>query len=114
MTQKQKAWQDFINLVKQASNEGRLEMVFEVFLTQAEREDLAKRYEIIRSLLLTEKPQRQIAQELGLSISKVTRGANEIKRTPSKVKTFLEDALSEPSHQKKKIHHEQNKQKENC
>lgn len=107
MTQKQKAWQNFITLVKQACEEGRLEMVFEVFLTQAEREDLAKRYEIIRSLLTTKKPQRQIAKDLGLSLSKVTRGVNEMKRTPSKVKTFLEDALTDPLPKKKKDPHEQ-------
>lgn len=90
---KQQSWKHFLDLLTKASAEGNLPFLLDLFLTPAERDDLATRYEIIRSLLLAQKPQRTIAKELGLSLSKVIRGAGEVKRIPSRVKTYLKTAM---------------------
>lgn len=52
-------------------------------LTKSEIEDLQKRYLIIEKLL-ENKTHREIAGELSVSISKVTRGANELKCNESR------------------------------
>ena len=48
------------------------------FLTPQELEDLVLRWEIIK-LLNTGMPQREIAQQLGVAIGTVSRGARELK-----------------------------------
>jgi len=48
------------------------------FLTPQELEDLILRWEIIK-LLNTGMPQREIAQQLGVAIGTVSRGARELK-----------------------------------
>lgn len=100
MASSKKDWREFLTLLKNASGEGKLELLLEVFLTPAEQEDLTKRYQIIRSLLAMDKTQRVIAKELGLSIAKITRGANALKRTPSRTLSFLSGSLKEQKHEK--------------
>lgn len=89
-----KGWQDFLTLCAQTESEAVFEQLFELFLTPEERSALGTRYLIVQELLSGEKPQRQIAEELGVSIAKITRGSNELKRTDSALLDYLK------SHQK--------------
>lgn len=86
-------WRTFINLCLASKNEKMLESVFELFLTQDEKESLATRCLIIMELLKQEKTQRVIADNLHVSIAKITRGSNELKRMHSKLVEFLKQKL---------------------
>lgn len=67
--------------------------LFDLFFTHEEKKDLATRYLIIKMLLNNEKTQRQIAKELNVSISKITRGSNELKRMDSALLDYLREVL---------------------
>lgn len=86
-------WKKFIHLCSKMGSEDELEELFSLFLTQGERDDLAVRLALIRELLDHDRTQRDIADELGVSIGKITRGANELKRTRrafvSKIAKFI-------------------------
>jgi TrpR family trp operon transcriptional repressor len=62
-------------------------------LTPKEKADLKTRILIIKELLKKEKTQRQIAKYLNLSIAKITRGSNELKRTNDKIVKYLQTIL---------------------
>lgn len=82
-------WWRFLKLCTQAKTIEKLDVLFTVFLTIDERHDLAGRYLIVKELLSEEKPQRQIAQELKVSIAKITRGSNQLKMIDEKTRNFL-------------------------
>ncbi len=94
MTEKyQKGWRQFIELCTEMENAGKLETLFELFLTPQEKESLAMRYLIIRDLLEEKQTQREIAEDLSVSIAKITRGSNELKRIPSGFIKYLKTKL---------------------
>lgn len=68
-----------------------LEAFFRLFLTPAERAEIANRFLIVRELLKEEKTQREIARDLGVSIANISRGSNFLKITGSDLKKFLEE-----------------------
>ena len=80
------AWQLLLKLLEQAETPDCLEQLLKLFLTIDEREMLIRRFMLVEKLLVTEDTQRQIAKELELSISKITRGSNILKETPQDVK----------------------------
>ena len=51
------------------------------------------RYSIIHELIKQEKTQREIAKELNVSIAKISRGSNELKRIDKKLLTYLKEKL---------------------
>ena len=55
---------------------------FEEIFTSAERHDLALRWELMQ-LLHRGLPQRDIAEQLGISLCKITRGAKILKQNES-------------------------------
>lgn len=65
------------------------EALFRLLLTGEERNSIGKRCLIIQALLKGEKPQREIAEELGLSIAKITRGSNALKEAPENLIDYL-------------------------
>jgi TrpR family transcriptional regulator, trp operon repressor len=89
----QDAWHDFINLCLSVKDEKMLVLLFDLFFTPEEKTDLASRYQIIKALLKKEKPQRQIAKDLKISIAKITRGSNELKRVDKKILEYLKNKL---------------------
>lgn len=92
MTQlNQAGWQSFTKLCLATKNEKMLSSLFDLLLTQEERESIAMRYLIIIELLKQEKTQRSIAEDLTVSIAKITRGSNELKRMPAKLIKFLKE-----------------------
>ena len=89
----QTGWRGFLKLCLATENEKTLSSLFDLFLTQEEKESLAARYLIIEELLKQEKTQRDMAQDLHVSIAKITRGSNELKRMPLKLIEFLKENM---------------------
>jgi TrpR family trp operon transcriptional repressor len=87
----QLGWRKFINLCLATKNEKMLSSLFDLILTQEEKESVAMRCLILMELLQGKKTQRQMAEDLQVSIAKITRGSNELKRTPAHLIKFLED-----------------------
>ena len=83
-------WRGFKELCRSAVREDRLEPLLELFLTMEEREDLALRFQLIKALLEGNHPQREIAKELQVSISKITRGSNALKIIKPNFREFLQ------------------------
>jgi TrpR family trp operon transcriptional repressor len=84
-------WNIFTQLCLTAKDEGNLTSILELFLTAEEKENVALRSAIVMELLKKEKTQRQIAESLHVSIAKITRGSNELKRMPGKLIEFLRE-----------------------
>ena len=84
-----KGWDGFLQLCLRTQDEALLQSLLELLLTADERNDLAMRYLIVKELLAGEKTQRQIAQDLNVSIAKITRGSNELKRVKVEILEYL-------------------------
>lgn len=89
----QAGWRDFIKFCLAAESQTLLSLLFELFLTQEEKENVAMRCLIIEELLKQQKTQREIAEELHVSIAKITRGSNELKRMNPKLIEFLKSKI---------------------
>ena len=90
---KKKAWQDFIRLCRHTGSDQELKSLFELLFTKAEQDQLAMRVELLRALLKADKPQRAIAEDLQISIAKITRGSNALKSISPQLRRFLINAL---------------------
>jgi len=66
-----------------------LTLFFEVVLTQTEREEFPKRLAILQALLKGDQTQREIAEDLGVSIANITRASNLIKASDLDLKKLL-------------------------
>lgn len=86
----QAGWRSFLKLCLASKNEKMLSSLFDLLLTQEERESIAMRCLIVMDLLKQEKTQRDMAEDLHVSIAKITRGSNELKRMPPKLIEFLQ------------------------
>jgi TrpR family trp operon transcriptional repressor len=89
----QKGWDGFINLLLETKNKKTLASVLDLFLTHEEKCDLAMRFLIVAELLSEEKTQRQIAEDLKVSVAKITRGSNELKRNKLALLQFLKGKI---------------------
>ena len=85
----QSGWRNFLKLCIASENEKQLSSLFDLLLTHEERESIAMRCLIVEELLKQDKPQREIANHLHVSIAKITRGSNELKRMPGKLIDFI-------------------------
>ncbi|MGB4587298.1 MAG: Trp family transcriptional regulator, partial [Rectinemataceae bacterium] len=65
-----------------------IEEFFYSLLTPAEADEMAKRWALVKELS-TGMPQRKIAEELGLSLCKITRGSRELKKEGSAFRMLL-------------------------
>lgn len=97
MDNHQKGLHGFIQLCLASKDEKTLSALFELFFTAEERADLAMRYLIVKELLSEEKTQREMAKELNVSIAKITRGSNELKRSKKKILDYLKGKINIPS-----------------
>jgi len=82
-------WRGFINLCQSSKDAAALEQLFDLFLTPEEKENLNTRYLIVKELLQDDRTQREIAKALNVSIAKITRGSNELKRIDKKLLQYL-------------------------
>lgn len=84
-----KLWRRLAAFLSQLENEKELEKVLDALLTFEEKEMLIDRMLIFEALFKGEKTQRELAKDLEISISKITRGANALKGIPEDVKNLL-------------------------
>lgn len=94
MEKNKEGWKYFLDLCKQSKNDKALTDLFDLLLTPEEKENLAMRSLIIRELLKHNKTQREIAKYLNVSIAKITRGSNELKRMKPAFLEYLKELLT--------------------
>ena len=82
-------WWRFLRLCLEVDTPEQLDEFFTFFLTNEERCDLASRFLLVRELIKGEKTQRQIAEDLEVSISKITRGSNAMKLLDTETREWL-------------------------
>ncbi len=82
-------WKEFINLCRQAEDKEQLTELFDFLFSPEEKQTLTTRILLANVLLKGEKTQREIAKELNVSIAKITRGSNSLKRISDSLKSFL-------------------------
>ncbi|MGB4572463.1 MAG: Trp family transcriptional regulator [Rectinemataceae bacterium] len=63
-------------------------------LTPAEADEMAKRWALVKELS-DGTPQRRIAENLGLSLCKITRGSRELKKQDSAFRSMLDRIATE-------------------
>jgi TrpR family trp operon transcriptional repressor len=69
---------ELINLLTYIKNSKLMDEFMEDLLTPAEFEEIVARWQIVKQLAKGV-PQRKIAQKLGVSIAKITRGSRELR-----------------------------------
>tara|TARA_Y100000310_G_scaffold325206_1_gene388347 strand:+ start:773 stop:1054 length:282 start_codon:yes stop_codon:yes gene_type:complete len=74
VTAPEKHLRDLYRLFSKVGSEKEAKMLLEDILTPQEMDSLAERWQLIQKLH-EGKPQRKISKELGVSISKITRGS---------------------------------------
>jgi TrpR family transcriptional regulator, trp operon repressor len=89
----EEGWACFLTLCLGTRDETILSELFNLLLTHEEKSSLETRCLIIKALLDHKKPQRQMSEDLTVSIAKITRGSNELKRISPKLKKYLETQL---------------------
>lgn len=95
MDKHQKGLGNFIDLLLSSKDKKTCLLLLDLFLTADEKTDLETRFLIVKELLKEEKTQRQIAKEFNVSIAKITRGSNELKRMNPKLIVYLKEKLFE-------------------
>lgn len=90
---KKKSWRDFIVLCRHTRSDEELDALFQLLLSLSEQEQLATRVELLRALLKGDKSQRTIAEELPISIAKITRGSNALKIISPDLRHYLTSEL---------------------
>ena len=86
-----KGLNNFIKLCAQCKDEKMLLSLFDLFFTEEEKDDLSLRCLIVHNLLKNKQVQRKIAKDLNVSIAKITRGSNALKRIDTKLLTYLKN-----------------------
>lgn len=89
-----KGFSGFMALCLEKKDQKELAELFDLFFTPEEKSDLAMRFLIIEQLLLGKKTQREIAKDLSVSIAKITRGSNELKRISPQLIKLLTKKLT--------------------
>lgn len=84
---------DLAQLFQKAEKQELLSELLQFLFTPSELEDLEKRLELTTALVKKVETQREIAKNHNVSIAKITRGSNELKRRTSQFRTFLEETL---------------------
>ncbi len=91
----QVGWQSFLSLCRKSSSDTQLNELLGLLLTPEEQQSVAARVLLTRALLLGEKTQRDISEELGVSIAKITRGSNALKFASASLKEYITESTEE-------------------
>lgn len=86
-------WKSFLDLSQGMKDEKTLSTLYDLLLTPEEKESIAMRCLIVRELLAEKQTQREIAKNLNVSIAKITRGSNEIKRMKEPFIAYLKTKI---------------------
>ncbi len=90
----QDGWHYFLKLCMGSRDEMILSELFELLLTPEEKTGMKTRCLIIKELIHKQKNQRQISADLNVSIAKITRGSNELKKRSPELLRYLHDNLT--------------------
>ncbi len=85
--------EDLNQLLLKAQKANLLGELLLFLLTPGELDDLYKRLDLVSGILEGAQTQRELSANVGISIAKVTRGSNELKRCSIELKSFLEKHL---------------------
>ncbi len=96
MSHQEKGFHEIMKLCANETDEKNLMALLDLLLTPEEKNDLGMRYWIIKELLAGKKTQREMARELNVSIAKITRGSNELKRINQDFLAHLKKLLITP------------------
>lgn len=91
--QSEEGWWRFLELCSKLSSTDQLNELFDLFLTHEERDAIALRVMLVNRLLEQKQSQQVIAKELGISLSKMTRGSNAMKTIKPQLREFLKSQL---------------------
>ncbi|MBK2126337.1 trp operon repressor [Fangia hongkongensis] len=80
------SWQKLNTLLTEVSSVKEMTTILDFLLTAEEKVQIANRISLTNMMIYSGKPQREIAKELGVSISTVTRCSNALKTLPDTVK----------------------------
>lgn len=94
MSENQDGWHRFISLCLTAKKAETLSLILDAFLTPEEKQDVATRCLIVKHLLEQQQTQRQMSKTLNVSIAKITRGSNQLKRLDRKFINYLKRELN--------------------
>lgn len=86
---------DFVRLCASAEESGLLQEWFAFLFTPAELEALSARLTLTQALLNPQFTQREMAQNLKISIAKITRGSNALKQISPELRAFLNQHMQE-------------------
>lgn len=87
--QGESGWSGLLRIFSEAEDTERTEELLNLFFTLSEKEALVQRYNLVKALLEEKRTQREISQELGISISKITAGSKALKVISGKMKAYL-------------------------
>ena len=88
-----KGWHDFLTLMRATDSDNEFSELCDLLFTLEEKEQIALRVELVKALLKGDKTQRQISQDLSISIAKITRGSNALKTASHDLKAQIKRAL---------------------
>jgi TrpR family trp operon transcriptional repressor len=88
-----KGWEEFIALCRHVRTDEEFAELMNLLLTLEEQQQLETRVELLKALLKGDKPQRTIAEELKISIAKITRGSNALKIIKPALLKYLQNEL---------------------
>lgn len=88
-----KGWQQFLQWEHAAQKNKQVDAFFDLLLTPEEYDTISKRALLIKALLEGSISQRDIAETYDVSISKITRGSNALKRIPMSLRKLLEKEI---------------------
>jgi TrpR family trp operon transcriptional repressor len=89
----EKGWKEFVQLISQLKDDQEANKLLHLLFTHEERHDVSKRILIIKGLLAEQQTQRELAQNLNVSLAKITRGSNAIKEINNPLKEKLKELL---------------------
>lgn len=84
-----KSLSEIMLLLKKAPSDEIQTELLDLFFTDNELEQLVARYRIIKGLMAERETQRELSASLQLSIAKITRGSNALKRRSPALLTYL-------------------------
>ncbi len=82
----EKNWQSLIRVIRILKSDNELSLLLDFLFTLEEKRQLSNRYALAQQMVLAQKSQREIAKDLGVSISTVTRCSNALKLLPDEIK----------------------------
>jgi len=81
---------ELIDVFTRTHTNGEMQKLFEELFTQREKYDFALRWRLMKELY-NGKPQREIANDLGISLCKITRGSKILRTPGSQIEKVLRE-----------------------